>query len=57
MENEQKVMLHIEIKNKEEVRVACEKIRKIKNEVTLKDLADLPIQWDIKLLNDNSNLF
>lgn len=57
MENEQKVILHIEIKNKEEVRVACEKIRKIKNEVTLKDLADLPIQWDIKLLNDNSNLF
>ena len=57
MKNEQKVILHIEIKNKEEVRVACEKIRKIKNEVALKDLVDLPIQWDIKLLNDNSNLF
>lgn len=56
MENEQKVMLHIEIKNKEEIRVACEKIRKIKNEVTLKDLVDLPIQWDIKLLDDNSKL-
>lgn len=57
MKNEQKVILHIEIKNKEEVRAACEKIRKIKNEVALKDLVDLPIQWEIKLLDDNSKLF
>ena len=57
MKKERNVVLHIAIKNKEELKQTCEKIRKRKKEVTLRDLDNLPIQWDIKLLNDNSKIF
>lgn len=53
--NTEERILHIAIKNKEELKQACEKIRKIKKEVTLRDLDDLPIQWDIKLEKISKN--
>lgn len=55
------IQLHIEVKNEKEIKELCHEIEQRKGKLTVEDLVNLPIEWDIKtdvveLSNDYSKI-